>query len=216
MLAFELPVISDVVKLPDPKLKGTMSVEEAIQSRRSRRLYSDKPVTLAELSQVLWSAQGITNEKGYRAAPSAKSAYPYSLYVVIRNAQGIENGLYLYDPTTNTLGNLGLANAEALLIEAGVQDNSQKAPVVIVMTAAMAKMQAVFPGADPHKNIYLEGGHIGQNVYLEVESLGMATVVSGGFNPIAVAKALRIDPVTEEVVYLIPFGHIGEEAQTAE
>lgn len=211
---YEKPTIKpirEVIVLPKPKLDSQVSLEESIQNRRSRRFYSDEPVTQQELSQILWAAQGETDESGHRAAPSSRSAYPYSLYVVIRNVADVESGLYLYDPKKHTLGSLGLANAGELLIGAGVQDNAQKAPVVLALSAAPAIMQAVAPDSDPMPSIYLEGGHIGQNVYLQVESLQMATVVSGGFNKMAVADALELDSANEVIVYLIPFGHIGEE-----
>lgn len=212
-MQYEMPqskAIREVIQLPKPKLKGTMSVEEAIQVRRSKRFYSDEPVTLQELSQILWSAQGVTDDQGHRAAPSARSAYPFSLYVVVRNVESLEDGLYLYKSEDHTLGSLGMVNAGDRLTEAGVQDNSQKAPVVVALVAAPAKMLEKFPTSDPLPNIYLEGGHIGQNIYLEVESLKMATVVSGGFDKTAVAKALELDAKNETTVYLIPFGHIGE------
>lgn len=210
---YEMPAsksIREVIQLPDPKLDSAMSIEEAIYIRRSKRFYSQEPVTMQELAQVLWSAQGITDEAGHRAAPSARSAYPFSLYVVVRNVEGLDAGLYLYNPKDHTLGDLGLVNAGERLIEAEVQDNSQKAPVVIALSAAPAIMQAISPTNDPMPNIYLEGGHIGQNIYLQIESLRMATVVSGGFNKTAVAEALELDSANEIVVYLVPFGHIGE------
>ncbi len=205
-----VPSISEVIQLPDPKLKGALSVEAALQIRRSKRFYSEVPVTMQELSQVLWSAQGVTNELGNRTAPSAKGAYPFSIYVVVRNAENIKAGLYLYNPTDHTLGNLGLANAGEKLIAAGVQDNAQKAPVVMVLAASPAKMTSKFPDADPMPNVYLEAGHIGQNIYLQAESIKMATVVSGGFSKDKVAEAIGLDPVNQSVIYLVPFGHIGE------
>lgn len=219
VMTYEMPeskAVRDVVELPEADLKGTMSVEETIQNRRSKRFYSDEVVTKQELAQVLWSAQGITDETGHRAAPSAKGAYPFSLYVVIRNVEGMDAGLYLYNPEDHTLGNLGLANAGERLIEAGVQDNSQKAPVVIGLVATPASMIEKFPDADPMPNVYLEAGHIGENIYLQVESLEMATVVTGGFSKQAVAEALELDPVNQAVVYLVPFGHIGETPEVEE
>ncbi|GIK84124.1 MAG: nitroreductase [Patescibacteria group bacterium] len=215
---YELPTLKsvrEVVELPAPKLKSSVSVEQAIQSRRSRRYFSEEPVTKQELSQVLWSAQGITDEAGHRAAPSARSAYPFSVYVVIRNVEDIPAGLYLYNPKDNSLGSLGLANAGDRLIEAKVQENSQKSPVVVALVAAPAIMQAIAPDNDPMPNIYLEAGHIGENIYLQIESLKMATVVTGGFNKQAVASALELDPLNEVVVYLVPFGHIGEAPEQA-
>ena len=209
---YEMPaerVIETRIELPAPKLTGKMSVEEAIQIRRSKRTYSEEPVLLSELSQILWSGQGITDDAGHRAAPSGKGAYPYSLYVVVRNVEGLSPGLYLYEPENNTLGDLGLADAGELLAASGVQDNSQKAPVVIAMTAVYAKTAVVFPN-DPETNTLLEGGHIGQNIYLQAEALKMATVVTGGFNSTKVGEALGLDK-NESIVYLIPFGHVGEE-----
>jgi SagB-type dehydrogenase family enzyme len=206
-----MKTMSEVIQLPDPKLTSSISLESAIYERRSRRFYSDQPVSMQELSQVLWSAQGITDEAGHRAAPSARSAYPFTLYVVVRNVSGLEAGLYQYNHEDHSLGNLGIANAGDLLIEANVQDNSKTAPVVIVMSAAPAVMQKISPDSDPMPNIYLEGGHIGQNIYLQVEALKMATVVSGGFDKMAVGKALQLDTDNEKIVYLVPFGHIGEE-----
>lgn len=216
---YEMPALKsvrEVIELPDPKLKGAMSLETAIQNRRSRRFFSAEPVTMQELSQVLWSAQGMTDEAGHRAAPSARSAYPFSVYVVVRNVQGVDAGLYLYNTKDHTLGSLGLANAGEKLIAAGVQENSQKSPVVLALVAAPAVMQAIAPANDPMPNIYLEAGHIGQNIYLQVEALKMATVVTGGFDKMKVAEALELDPVNQTVSYLVPFGHIGEAPVTEE
>lgn len=210
-MKYELPkpkVISKYVELPDPKLSGSLSVEQAIYERRSKRFFSQEPVTMQELSQILWSAQGITDESGHRVAPSARNIYPYTLYVVVRNVAGLPAGLYVYDQVENRLGDLAVANAGELLAQSGVQDNSQKAPVVIVMAASFAKAQEKFPD-DPKSVTFLEGGHIGQNIYLQAEALKMATVVTAGFDTVKVGSALQLDP-QEYIVYLVPFGHIGE------
>lgn len=209
---YEMPTAKDIkatIALPDPKIKGTMSLEEAIQTRRSRRTYSEEPVTLAQLSQVLWAGQGISGENGLRTAPSAKNTYPYTLYVVVRNVQGLEPGLYMYDHVAHTLGDLGLPNAGDLLTSVATQDNAKKSPVVIAMTAAFAKTAVSFPD-NPKDATFLEGGHIGQNIYLQVESMKMATVVSAGFNAAKLGETLGLDK-NETIIYLIPFGHPGEE-----
>lgn len=213
MMKYEMPAVKsvrEVIQLPDPKLAGTISVESALQTRRSRRFFSESPVTLQELSQILWSAQGETDEAGHRTAPSARSAYPFSVYVVVRNVESLDAGLYVYNPKEHTLGSLGLANAGEKLIVAGVQENSQKAPVVLALVAVPAIMQAIAPTSDPMPNVYFEAGHIGQNIYLQVEALQMATVVTGGFDKNKVAEALELDPINQVVSYLVPFGHIGE------
>lgn len=208
-----LPALS-TVELPVPSTEGTMSVESALATRRSRRVFSEAPVTLAELGQVLWAAQGTTDEAGHRTAPSARSLYPFTVYAVVRQAEGLEAGLYRYEPTGHMLSYLGNSAAGEQLAAAGVQDNSQKAPVVIVLAAAVSKVVEKFPD-DPRSVVMLEGGHIGQNIYLQVEALQMSTVVTAGFDSEAVGKAIGLDP-NEEIVYLVPFGHTGEEPAAAE
>lgn len=201
------------IELPKPEVTTGMSVEEALAVRRSKRVYSEEPVTLSELSQMLWAGQGTTDDKNHRTAPSAREVYPHTLYVVVRNVEGLEPGLYRYESATHTLSDLGIADAGERLAAAGVQDNSQKAPVVIVLATAFAKAQAKFPDtAEAVSN--LEAGHIGQNISLQAESLGLGTVVTAGFNSAAVAEKIGLD-VNEYITYLIPFGHPGVEVEAA-
>ncbi len=204
-----LPALS-TIELPAAATDGKMSVETALAERRSRRVFSEETVTLKQLGQVLWAGQGITDESGHRAAPSARSLYPFTMYVVVRAAEGLEPGLYRYEPVGHKLAYLGSSDAGEKLAASGVQDNSQKAPVVIVLSADVSKMVEKFPD-DPRSVVMLEGGHIGQNIYLQVESLQMSTVVTAGFDTVAVGAAIGLDP-NEEVVYLVPFGHTGAEA----
>lgn len=210
----EIPVkpMTQMIDLPQPDLDGNMSLEKAMYSRRSRRTFSQDQVTMQELSQILWSAQGITDESGHRTAPSGKSAYPFTVYIVVRNVEDLDPGLYQYLPEEHQLGLLGLANAGDLLTSAGVQQGAQDAPIVLLPTASYGKMKAVFPDNDPVPNTLLEAGHIGQNVYLQVEAMGMSTVVMGGFNAVKVGEVLNLDPA-EDVIYLIPVGHRSEEVE---
>lgn len=96
-----------IMKLPSPELIGTMSVEEAIFKRRSIRDYVDKPLTLKQLSQLLWAAQGITDPRWrFRVAPSAGATYPLEVYVVV-GKDGVAElgvGVYHYNPNDHTLG----------------------------------------------------------------------------------------------------------------
>lgn len=215
---WELPQVKTVtsaIDLPDPATTGKMSVENAIAMRRSRRTFATTPVSLQNLSQILWSAQGITDPKtGYRTAPSGMSAFPFTAYVVVRNVTGVAPGFYQYMPEKNQLGDVGIANAGELLTAAGVQAGAQQAPVVVVLAASPAKTAAKLrnPG-DPMVDVLLEAGHIGQNMYLQAESLKMAMVVMGGFDAKKVGQALKLD-TNEEAVYLIPVGNRATETAT--
>ncbi|MEO8580968.1 MAG: SagB/ThcOx family dehydrogenase [Patescibacteria group bacterium] len=198
-------VMSQLIDLPKPNFKGVLSVEEALFTRRSRREFSSQPVSQFELGQILWSGQGVTDDLGHRTSPSAREGYPFTEYVVVRNVEGLQPGLYQYLPEKHQIGYIGLANAGELLTAAGVQDNSQNAPVVIALSGAIGKMVKNFP-TNATEVTMIEAGHIGQNIYLQVESMGMSTVVTAGFDVAKVGQALQLDP-SETVVYLIPLGH---------
>ncbi len=203
----KLPILRTYVSpiaLPAPKLKGTTSVEEALQIRRSRREFATKPVTLPQLSQMLWAAQGITVPgTNKRTAPSAREVYPYTVYVVVRNVTGLAPGLYEYLPKEQALGDMKLAGAITAFDASGVEAGAKKAPVTLLLAAAFDKgLEALKAGAV--SSTYLEGGHIGENLYLEAESLKLAMVVMGGGTQ-AAHDAMKLDPA-ETVVYVIPFG----------
>ncbi len=217
-MKYEMPAmktITSYIDLPAASTQGQHTFDAVVSTRRSRRAYAETPVELADLSQILWSAQGITDpEHGYRTAPSARSAYPFTVYAVVRNVAGIDPGFYEYLPEKNQLGSLGIANAGELLTSAGVQEGAQQSPVVLLLAGAPAKMLAKAPDNDPMPNLYLEAGHIGQNIYLQIEDLGMSTVVMGGFDSAAVGEALQLDP-NEMVIYVVPLGNRATEEPVA-
>lgn len=212
---YQLPAVkqmTELIDLPESDLSTQATVGEVMADRRSRRTFAEEAVRLEDLTSILLASQGVTDsEKGYRAAPSAKGAYPYTLYVVARDVAGLDSGLYEYLPEENQLGNLEITNAGDLLNSAGVQDAAQKAPAVIVLAAAPAKMVEKFPDGDPMGKILLEGGHIGQNAYLMAEDLEMSMVVMAGFDSTKVGQALSLDE-NEEVIYLMPIGNRVREA----
>jgi hypothetical protein len=93
------PVVeATMIQLPEPLHDSAISLEESLSRRRSVRSYTDEPLTLQEVSQILWAAQGITDAAGLRTAPSAGGTYPLELYVVAGNVRGLEPGVYRYLP----------------------------------------------------------------------------------------------------------------------
>ena len=213
-MAYPLPKdrsYSATIALPAPKSAAGMPLDKAIFSRRSRRAYSEKPVTLTEISQMSWSGQGISDSKsGKRTIPSARESYSMTLFVVIRSAQGLEPGVYEYLPRTHSLGKVANLDVDAALKTAGVQEAAQKAPVVFLVSSSFGNYQKATKSTNMNAT-YMEAGHIGQNMYLQAESLGMGTVAMAGFDSTKVAAALMIDPALT-IEYLFPFGHRGIEA----
>ncbi|MCK5419141.1 MAG: nitroreductase family protein, partial [Desulfobacterales bacterium] len=91
------------IQLPEPRYDGDVSIEHALRMRRSVRSYKEDPLNLSEISQILWSAQGITNPRGFRTAPSAGALYPLELYVVAGNIKNMPPAIYKYVPHDHAL-----------------------------------------------------------------------------------------------------------------
>ena len=101
---------SQKIVLPPPRYNSATSIEEAILKRRSVRSYQETLLTLDEVSQILWSAQGVTDEKGYRIAPSAGALYPLEVYLVAGRVDGMASGVYKYVPKDHELVNVALGD----------------------------------------------------------------------------------------------------------
>ena len=128
--------VGDRIRLPEPSYTGNLSVEEALSQRRSIRAYSGENLTINDVSQLLWAAQGITSAGGGRTAPSAGALYPLELYLVVGDVEGIDKGVYKYIPEEHELekvkdGDTRTELADAALGQACVRD----AAIDIVFTA---------------------------------------------------------------------------------
>ncbi len=198
------------VDLPSPALDSKTSVEKALKSRRSIRTFTDQSVSLKQLSQMLWAAQGVTADWGGRTTPSAKSAYPLTVYVLVSKVEGINPGLYTYLPGTtkpqHQLSLLKPGNLKEAFGTAIGQNSANLAPVSLIITGDFEKMATAFGGKRVDSNVYLEAGHSAQNLYLEAESLGLGMVTVAGFDQSKVREVIGT-PQNEEIIYVIPFGY---------
>jgi SagB-type dehydrogenase family enzyme len=191
--------------LPRPGADSEVSIERALQQRRSVRKFEPDPLTLADASQLLWAAQGITDTReGLRTAPSAGALYPLELYLVAGKISGLPNGVYRYGPhdhdlTTTEVGDRRRALAKATFGQSWIED----AAGVLVFTAVPDRTTGKY-GKRGTRYVYMEAGHAAQNVYLQAVSLQLGTVVVGAFEDADVRKALGLD---EDPLYLMPFGH---------
>jgi len=195
----------DPLALPEPERSGFITVEEAIASRRSRRKYSHDPLALPQVSQLLWAAQGITSEDGKRTTPSAGAIYPLKIYLVARNVHGFENGVYHYIVEEHKLGKLLDERVFEAFFEVAGQPYSKKAAVTFIITVNYPKVAQKYKGEELKRFALQESGHVGQNLYLQGESLGLAMVVVGEFDTQGVKEVLDF-PDQETAVYLIPVG----------
>lgn len=197
------------IKLPSPQLEGKMSVEEALARRRSRRVFKDYSLTIEQVSQLLWSAQGITEKRiGFRTAPSAGATYPLDIYLVVGKdkVENLKAGVYYYSPRHHSLtiilkGDKRRELARAYLRQRFIED----APVSLIITAEFSRITNRY-GKKGIYYAYMEAGHVGQNVYLQAESLGLGTVVIGAFYEEDVSQALNL-PDQHIPLYVMPVGY---------
>ncbi|HEY6057412.1 MAG TPA: SagB/ThcOx family dehydrogenase, partial [Candidatus Limnocylindrales bacterium] len=171
--------------LPSPRSAGPIAFEEALRLRRSVRSFSPDPLTLAEIGQLLWAAQGVTDAEGHRTAPSAGARYP--LEVDALTAAGIAR----YVPEVHSLVSRSAADARSALERAALDQASVgSAPLVIAISAVVERTE-VWYGADrAERYVALEAGHAAQNVLLEAVSLGLGAVPVGAFDDAAVGRIL--------------------------
>lgn len=198
---------SGAIKLPEPRFKGPVSVEEALLKRRSVREYKDEPLTLAEVSQLLWAAQGVTDPRGFRTAPSAGALYPLELYLVVGRVEGLSVGVYRYVPDGHYLlrvadGDRREELAAAALGQAYVRD----APIDLVLSAVTERTTSRY-GYRGVRYVHMEAGHVGQNVHLQAVSLGLGTVMIGAFTDEQVKQVVGL-PKEEVPLYIMPVGRL--------
>ena len=191
-LFFTVPLIvygqETVIKLTKPSFKSSVSVEETLRTRRSIRDYSDKPITLEEVSQLLWAGQGISNERGFRTNPSAGAAFPIELYVASHNVTGIAPGLYRYSPHDETLTLIKKGSLREQMSDIEVyQKNVRKSADVIIITGDFVRM-AQRHGIYNFRYINMEAGRIFQSIALQARTLSLGTVVVGAFNEVDLKK----------------------------
>jgi SagB-type dehydrogenase family enzyme len=194
------------VDLPAPRSRGPLSLEEAIGSRRSVRAYAAEPLSLDEVGQLLWAAQGVTDPvAGSRSAPSAGALYPLEVFLVAGSVTGLGPGVYRYLPAAHALEpTLAVDPRQALYGAALSQQWVADAPAVLIIAGVFARTTGKY-GERGRRYVYLEAGHAAQNVCLQATALGLGTVSVGAFQDGAVRRAVGMG-VSEEPIYLMPVG----------
>ena len=193
------------VKLPIPRREGPISLEEAIQDRRSVREFTDQPLALDELGQLLWAAQGITSTQGARAAPSAGGTYPLEIYLAAGRVTGLEPGVYRYRPATHDLALVVTGDARAELVGASLdQIWVSEGAAALVISAVYSRTTERY-GERGVRYVHLEAGHAAQNLCLQATALGLGVVTVGAFSDDGVQDVLHMAS-EEDPLYVVPIG----------
>lgn len=202
---------SKTVRLPNQlEEETTATFTEVIQKRRSTRAFSPKPLSKLDLAFLLWASTGIQRiEHGYefRLSPSAGALYPIETYIVVNRVEDVPEGIYHYNIKDHSLeeiktGNFGAAIAHAALD----QTICAIAPVVFIWTGIFNRSKWKY-SQRAYRYVYLDAGHIAQNLALAATSILRGCCQVGAFFDNEINSILDLDGTDESVIYLTAAGH---------
>ena len=195
--------------------QGGQALWEAIGRRRSLRDFSHDPITFEELSVLIWATQGITTRAwgvDLRTVPSAGALYPIETYVVVNRIQGISAGIYHYSVKEAQLvlireGSFGRELSQAAL----GQEMLGEAACAFVWTAMVERSKWKYRER-AYRYIYMDAGHVGQNLYLAATGLNLGCCTVGAFFDDEIDHLIGIEGTGEITIYLGAVGHIRQRS----
>lgn len=189
------------IRLPKPSLRGKLTLEEAIARRRSVREFTDRPLSLEEVGQLLWATEGITGHASYlRAHPSAGGLHPLEVYLLDAD------GVFRYEPEGHRLSPVRDGDVRADLAKAAYRQwFIADAACIIAITAVYARTTGKYGDRGRLRYVPMDAAHAAQNVLLQAVALGLGAVPVGAFDDEAV-RAVMGTPANEVPLYLIPVG----------
>jgi SagB-type dehydrogenase family enzyme len=195
--------LTDISPLPDT------SLHEALENRKSIRKYQNKSMKKETLSYLLWASTGISRKEGsyeFRTAPSAGALYPIETYLVINRVEEVNPGVYHYNIQNHYLellkeGDYAVETANAAL----GQKMCVEAPVVFIWTAIFQRMKWKYDQR-AYRYIYLDAGHIAENLALSATSLDLGSCQIGALYDDEVNQIIDVDGTEESVIYMSVVG----------
>lgn len=196
------------IHLPPPHVE-TLSLDECLHQRKSVRRFAARPVSIAQLSYLLWAVAGIQRSMGdfhFRPAPSAGALYPIETYLIINNVDNISKGLYHYAVRSHALEELKISDFSNEIVRA-TQGQKMHAEAAVVFTWTAIFQRSTFRYHDrAYRYIFLDAGHIAQNLALAAVSLGLASCQVGACFDDEVNDLIGVDGKGESVIYMSVVG----------
>jgi SagB-type dehydrogenase family enzyme len=193
-----------IIQLTKPNLTGTISLEEALATRRSVRIFSTTPLTSEQVGQLAWAGQGVTeSQRGLRTAPSAWDTYPIQLYIAT------QDGVFIYRPVEHSLEQTSDQDVRGGLAVAAQQESVAMAGCNIIVAGSTRKFTSQYRNK-ARTYMLLEAGHIAQNILLQAVCLDLGSVPLGDFNTKEVSRICKLARNLEPI-YIISIGHPIEE-----
>jgi len=215
---FSNPVTGDIIKLPPfDGILTTTDYMQLLDTRRSLRNYSGKPMTQAQLAFMLWSVQGVQSYRGnvatFRTVPSGGARHPFETYIAVQNVEGLEPGLYRHLPmesvgeklaTIERLGPIEDYSEKITSMLAG-QAWAAKAPIILFYSCVPYRAEWRYVSA-AHRVALIDLGHVGQNAMLSAVALGLGSCCMAAFDQQRCDEVLGFDGLNEYTVYAVSVG----------
>lgn len=209
---------STIIELPkvSEDILTNNDIFKCIEDRRSVRLYDNSPLSLKELSYLLWATQGINkvsdnNTFTLRTVPCSGATHSFETYLFIINVEGLSQGIYRYLPLEHKLlfiyeiENIENKINDLTLEQPFVPRFASKASVVFAWSTIPYRSEWKFD-VTAHKKILIDVGHICQNLYLASESINAGTCAIGIYDQNMVDNILKLDGENEFTLYLAAVG----------
>ena len=188
----------------------SLPLVEVLKKRRSTRSFSHKPLSIADLSFLLWASTGVQRkEQGYefRTVPSAGALYPIETYLIVNNVEDLERALYHYNIEEHALEELKIGDfAEKMAHAALGQKICINASAVLIWTAVFERAKWKY-AQRAYRYVYLDAGHIAQNLALSATAIGLGSCQVGAFFDDEINQIIEVDGTKESVIYLSAVGH---------
>jgi len=205
----QLLVQGENISLPLPDSRSGNSIESVLKARRTRLNFTNDSLTLKQVSQLLWAAQGVNTDWGDRTTPSMKSIYPLTIYLLANKVDGLYPGEYQYIPgerePVHQLKPIKKVELGKALFDLLNQSSFKDIPAVFVVAGDFSKMAEAYGGISHTKELYLEAGFAAGNLSLQAESLKLGTMISTNFDELKL-KELVTTTAIDTIIYLMPFG----------
>ncbi|MGB7992640.1 SagB/ThcOx family dehydrogenase [Methanoregula sp.] len=215
----ELPKVpgAPVINLPKPSglVIPPTDLRIAIERRHSVRVYEKTPLSLEELSFLLWCTQGIKKVHGtqatFRTVPSAGARHAFETYLLVNDVDGLEPGLYRFLAISHSLQRISIDPSIHIDIAHACfdQDFIMRCGVAFLWTAVPYRMTWRY-GERGYRDLHLDAGHVCQNLYLAAETVGCGVCAIAAFDDDVMASLLGIDGINQFLIYLATVGKAGK------
>jgi SagB-type dehydrogenase family enzyme len=200
---------SRTIELPEVEAGMDVSLDHVLRRRQSVRRFTRQPVDLEQLSYLLWASTGIQRTEGgheFRTAPSAGALYPIETYVAANNVDGLAEGVYHYAIRGHLLEQIRGGDYSRAVAEAALgQSVCAEAALVLIWTAIFRRSKWKY-GERAYRYIYLDAGHMAQNLALAAVSLGLGSCQVGALYDDELNRIVEVDGTSESVIYTSAVG----------